>query len=96
MSLLFDRYPTLYHNGYRCQVTDNVEKNAMNQASNPNARTNDPQITLEGRLKQGERSDVITFRMDFYLLSLVFIVTIPEQGSFIAPVYVKFVLPRRS
>lgn len=62
----------------------------------PNARTNDPQITLEGRLKQGERSDVITFRMDFYILSLVFIVTIPEQGSFIAPVYVKFVMPRRS
>lgn len=68
----------------------------MNQPSPPpNARMNDPQITLEGRLKQGERSDIITFRMDFYMLSLVFIVTIPAEGSMVAPVYVKFVLPKR-
>ena len=61
----------------------------------PKIRTNDPQITLEGVLKRGAQSDVITFSLRFLMFELIFIVVIPEEDEIRAPVYLKHRLIRR-
>lgn len=53
-------------------------------------RKSDPQVILSGLLKRGGRSDVIVFTLPLALLELTCIVTIPEPGSTVVPVYVKF------
>lgn len=53
-------------------------------------RRSDPQVVLSGILKRGERSDVIVFTLPLALLELTCIVTVPEPGSTVVPVYVKF------
>jgi hypothetical protein len=53
-------------------------------------KTFDPQIIVEGTLKEGPKSDYITFRLRLLIVDLVVIVTIPEEGKHVAPVYVKF------
>jgi hypothetical protein len=50
----------------------------------------DPQIIVEGTLKEGEKSDYITFRLRLLIVDLTIIVTVPEEGKHVAPVYVKF------
>ena len=63
---------------------------SMNGHRFPPKKYSDPQIIVEGTLKEGERSDYITFRLRFLIVDLVLIVTIPEEGQTKAPVYVKF------
>lgn len=54
-----------------------------------------PQIILEGVLRKSLRSDVITFKLRvFRIVELTFLVTIPEEGTTRAPVYVRFFLDR--
>ena len=53
-------------------------------------RVSDPQVIVMGMLKEGNRSDTIVFKVNLALFELVCIVTIPEQGTRTAPVYVKF------
>lgn len=60
-----------------------------NEHRRPRKR-NDPQIIVEGRLKNGPVSDCITFRMKVLIVELTFIVTIPPEGETKCPVYVKF------
>jgi len=50
----------------------------------------DVQFTTHSTLKSGERSDTLTFTLDFLLLRLVCICVIPGEGDRHAPVYVKF------
>jgi|HubBroStandDraft_6_1064221.scaffolds.fasta_scaffold22206_6 hypothetical protein len=50
----------------------------------------DPQIIVEGQLRNGQNSDFICFSLKLLIVDLKFIVTIPEEGSTVAPVYVKF------
>ena len=50
----------------------------------------DPQIIVEGTLKQGPNSDFIMFRVSLLIVDLTFIVTLPPEGKTKAPVYVKF------
>lgn len=52
----------------------------------------DLQIICEGNLKQGDKSDYITFRMKILAVDVICIVTIPGEGKTKAPVYVKFKL----
>jgi hypothetical protein len=50
----------------------------------------DPQLIFEGTLKEGPKSDYITFRWRIFpLVDLIFIVTLPNEGSTTAPVYMK-------
>ena len=57
--------------------------------NNPNPNLN--QITVTGRLKEGRGgSELIVFNLTLAFFNLTFIVTIPEQGTNQAPVYVKF------
>ena len=53
-------------------------------------KTFDPQIIVEGTLKEGPKSDYITFRLRLLIVDLIVIVTIPGEGKHVAPVYVKF------
>jgi hypothetical protein len=54
-------------------------------------RENLRQVTTMGTLKQGEKSDTITFKLRLSLLELICIVTVPNDENIIqAPVYVKF------
>lgn len=61
-----------------------------NQARFNKPFSQDPQITIEGRFKRGEKADTITFhyRMN-EIYELVCIVTVPPEGDERAPVYVK-------
>jgi len=59
-------------------------------ANDNDVRNTDPQVVLTGMLKAGERSDVIVFKIPLALFELICIVTVPEEGTKIAPVYVKF------
>lgn len=64
---------------------ENVERNA-----NGKVKTNDPQVTVTGTLKQGSQGELITFTLRLGFFELAFIVNIPEEGKFTAPVYVKW------
>lgn len=57
-------------------------------------RTQDPQIIVSGMLKEGERSDIIVFSIPLALFEIVCIVTVPAEGTKVAPVYVKFRVSR--
>lgn len=50
----------------------------------------DPQVTLEGTLKEGPKADIIVFTFWFLLLRMSFIVTVPREGETKAPVYIRF------
>lgn len=50
----------------------------------------DPQIIAIGTLKHSEKSDIIVFKFPLALFEIVCIVTIPEEGTKSAPVYIKF------
>ena len=55
---------------------------------NPNGR--EPQFTLTGTLKNSDKSDIITFKLQLLgVIELVFIVAVPEEDKKEAPVYVK-------
>ena len=50
----------------------------------------DPQIIVRGKLCHGEKADVIVFSLPtFGLMEMTCIVTIPNEGEDVAPVYVK-------
>lgn len=53
-------------------------------------KTNDPQITVTGKLKQGSQSELICFNLRLAFFELACIVNIPEDGKTEAPVYCKF------
>ena len=53
-------------------------------------RKEDPQVIVTGMLKEGGRSDVIVFTIPLSLFEIVCIVTVPEDGTKVAPVYLKF------
>jgi hypothetical protein len=54
-------------------------------------RENLRQVTVMGTLKQGEKSDIITFKLRLSILELICIVTVPgDENTIQAPVYVKF------
>jgi hypothetical protein len=55
----------------------------------------DPQVVLSGMLRESENSNIIVFTLPLALLEITFIVTVPEKGTTIAPVYCKFRVPRR-
>jgi hypothetical protein len=51
----------------------------------------DPQIILEGQLHQGQKAEVIIFKVRLLrLIELTFVVTIPAEGETRAPVYCRF------
>jgi hypothetical protein len=50
----------------------------------------DPQIIVEGNLRQGPRADVIVFRLRIMIVDITCVVTVPPDGETKAPVYVKF------
>ena len=53
-------------------------------------KTFDPQIILEGNLRQGAKADVIVFKLRILIVDVTCVVTIPPDGETKAPVYVKF------
>lgn len=57
-------------------------------------KTDDPQMTVEGTFKQGEKSDIIVFSVPLALFEIVCIVNIPNEGQTKAPVYLKFKVAR--
>ena len=63
----------------------------MSNAYAPNgSRRRDPQVVVQGELRQGPVVDLIVFRLNLLLLELTFIVNVPPDGETTAPVYVKF------
>ena len=48
-----------------------------------------PQIVVDGFLRRTARADVIDFSLYFLRFELRFTVTIPEEGTSKAPVYIK-------
>lgn len=54
----------------------------------------DPQIIVQGTLKEREKGDLITFSIRLGFFEVVCIVNIPEEGSTTAPVYVKYKIAR--
>lgn len=54
----------------------------------------DPQIIVEGNLREGQRSDYITFRLHLWICVLTFKVILPPEGETKAPVYISFFLDR--
>ena len=59
-------------------------------------KTHDPQIVVTGRLKQGEKNDIVTFSIPLGWMELVCIVNLPYEGTDKAPVYIKFKIHRRA
>jgi len=53
-------------------------------------RRDDPQLIVTGMLKEGDRTDVIVFSIQLALFEIVCIVTVPSEGTKVAPVYCKF------
>lgn len=53
-------------------------------------KTNDPQVTVTGRLKDTANGEMIVFHLNLMFFQLVFLVNIPGEGEVEAPVYVKF------
>jgi hypothetical protein len=68
-------------------MSNNSEPNVI---THDRERVSDPQQVVMGTLKNGERSDVIVFKIPLSMFEIVCIVTIPEEGTKSAPVYVKF------
>lgn len=70
----------------------------MNTAAVPfrKVKTNDPQIVVTGRLKAGEKNDIITFSIPLVWFEIVCIVNIPFADAAEAPVYVKFKVHRKA
>lgn len=62
----------------------------MTNANPIDNRKEDPQQIVTGILKAGGRSEVIVFTIPLALFEIVCIVTVPEQGTTVAPVYLKF------
>ncbi len=60
-------------------------------------RTNDPQVTVTGTLKEGSTCDYIVFTVQLGLFELTCIANVPLEGQTTAPVYVKHKIrqPRR-
>lgn len=57
----------------------------------------DPQLTLEGRVKPTRSGgEVIVFEIPLAFVRLVCIVSIPDDDTDRAPVYVKFKIARRT
>ena len=67
-----------------------MANNSDNVLTHEPTRVSDPQVVVMGTLKNGERSDVIVFKIPLSLFEIVCIVTIPEEGTKSAPVYIKF------
>lgn len=59
-------------------------------SSSKDTRRDDPQLIVTGMLKEGDRSDIIVFSIPLALFELICIVTVPSEGTKVAPVYVKF------
>lgn len=55
----------------------------------------DPQIVINGHLRHGKTADVVEFSLFFLKFEIRFTVTIPVEGTTIAPVYVRFRIARR-
>lgn len=53
-------------------------------------KTNDPQLTVQGKLKQGTQGELICFSVRLMFFELACIVNIPADGEDTAPVYCKF------
>jgi len=49
----------------------------------------DPRFEVQATLKEGPNSDIIVFSLPILLFEMTFIVTIPEVGKNLAPVYIK-------
>ena len=58
-------------------------------------KTNDPQIIVTGRLKTGDKNDIIVFSIPLLFFELVCIVNIPFADAVEAPVYVKLKVHRK-
>jgi hypothetical protein len=58
-------------------------------------RTNDPQVIVTGRLKEGEKNDCITFSIPLGYFELVCIVSLPYAEAKEAPVYLKYKINNR-
>ena len=76
-----------------------MSMNGSNSQEYPNRKPGirkvfDPQIIVEGNLRQGPQSDVIVFRLRLLIVDLTCVVTIPPDGETKAPVYVKFKIHR--
>ena len=54
----------------------------------------DPQLTVDGEYKVGERSDMIVFTIPIAFFELVCIAIVPPEGSDKTKVYVKFKMAR--
>lgn len=48
------------------------------------------QIIVRGRLKSGPNADTVTFKLRLAMFELTCIVTVPNEGTIHAPVYVHF------
>lgn len=53
-------------------------------------KTNDPQLTVTGHLKNGAQGELICFNIRLGYFELACIVNIPAEGETSAPVYVKW------
>lgn len=53
-------------------------------------KTNDPQITVTAKLKQGTQGELLCFSIFLGLFELACIVNIPADGETEAPAYIKF------
>ena len=53
-------------------------------------KTNDPQITVDAHLKEGEVSDLLIFSIPLGFFELVCIANIPGENETASKVYVKF------
>lgn len=53
-------------------------------------KTNDPQVTVTGFLKEGQHGELICFNLRLAFFELACIVNIPAEGETRAPVYCKF------
>jgi len=66
-----------------------------NTVSTPNnRREDDAQLTVTGHLKENDRSSMVVFSFTLALLELTCIVPIPDEGTSVVPVYVKFRIRR--
>lgn len=73
-------------------MIDTTNINIPENNENPRVKTNDPQLTVTGTIKQNNvGGELITFTIPLGpFFSLACIVNVPADGDTEAPVYVKF------
>ena len=55
-------------------------------------RSDDPQITVTGKVKPTREGEMITFQFNLAWFQIVCLANIPGEGETCAPVYIKFKL----